>query len=113
MSLLRTSMDLGRYIRAPIVQENRYGSMCQLCAQVVDSEAIVEGYPGEENEQGQVTRQADTEWCRVLVRHHGAEEVRTIEFGSRLWGPMELSRWMARTRWFDPMELLDQGKLQK
>ena len=49
-----------------------------------------------------VTKLAGGDTARVLVRHHGAEEARTIDFGSREWGPSELQKWMTRMRWFVP-----------
>jgi hypothetical protein len=112
MALHRTVINLDQYIRrAPV--GNIIGPMCATCNRVVDYEGIVEGYPGEENEAGQVTKMAGSETARVLVRHHGAEELRTIDFGSREWGPMELAKWMQRIRWFNPLEDDQAGKLQR
>lgn len=105
-------MNLDQYIRRRVVARPG-GPRCALCDAVVDYEAIVEGYPGEEDADGRCTKNADGETCRVLVRHHGQEEIRTIDFGSRSWGPIELSKWMQRIKWFNPLEMVDQGRLAK
>lgn len=60
------------------------------CGKLVDEEGIVEGYPGEST------------WTKVLVRHHGAEEIRTFDMGSRNWDGEDLASLMQRTNWFDP-----------
>ncbi len=95
-------MGLSRYIvTAPIAQPG--GPVCVLCNKVVDSESLVEGYPGAEDDQGRITEPAGSDTCKVLVKHHGAEELMTFDMGSRLWGPSELAKWMQRHRWFDPL----------
>lgn len=112
MALRRTAINLDQYIIRPEVG-NIIGPQCATCNRVVDYEALVEGEPGVENEVGQVTKMAGGETCRVLVRHHGAEEIRTIDFGSREWGPIELAKWMKRVLWFNPLEDDQVGKLQR
>lgn len=47
-------------------------------------------------------RRGDHNFARVLVRCHGAEELRTFEFGSREWDGEDLKRAMQRCAWFDP-----------
>ncbi len=101
MALRKTALALPRFIRsAP--KFDWTGPVCATCNKVVDYEALVEGYPGEEDLQGKVTKPAGGETCKVLVRHHGAEEVCTFDMGSVWWGPSELAKWMGRKRWFDP-----------
>jgi len=89
VTLLRTRASLDSLILAPHVQNVR-GPVCMTCGRVVDSEAIVEGYPGE------------TTFARVLVKHHGAEELRTFDMGSTNWDERDLGSLMRRTNWFDP-----------
>lgn len=112
MAYRRTSMNLDRYIITPPVP-NIEGPMCVLCDKVVDLEELVEGYPGVETDDGMVVEPAGGETCKVRVRHHGQEEVRTLDFGSRLWGPMELQKWMKRVRWFNPLEDDQTGNAQR
>lgn len=100
--LRKTCLTLPRYIRsAP--KADLTGPRCALCDKVVDYEALVEGYPGVENLEQHVIEPAGGETAKVLVRHHGAEEVCTFDMGSRNWGPTDLRKWMARKRWFDPL----------
>lgn len=89
MSLVRSRFTLGNLIAAPNVQAAQ-GPVCMTCGRIVDSEELVEGYPGE------------SETCKVLVRHHGAEELRTFDMGSRNWDPADLAMMMRRANWFDP-----------
>ncbi len=112
MSYRRTSINLDRFILSPHAG-NIIGPVCMTCNKVVDSETLVEGYPGEENLAGMVTKMAGGETARVLVRHHGQEEVKTLDFGSREWGPMELAKWISRTRWFNPLDDDQSGKIQR
>ena len=102
MTYRRTAMNLDRYIIEP-PKAQYYGPVCATCNRVCDGEEIVEGYPGAENDAGQVVTPAGGETCRVRVKHHGAEEVVTFDMGSRLWGMTELSKWLQRHRWFDPL----------
>jgi hypothetical protein len=68
------------------------GPVCLTCNRVLDYEEMVEGYPGQ------------TTHCRVLARHHGAEELRTFEFDSVEWDHRDLKRQMMGQRWFEPSE---------
>lgn len=68
--------------------------MCHTCLRDVDYEELVEAGP---------------RYAKVLVRHHGSEELHTFEFGRRMnWSTDEatdeLSSRMRRRRWFDPTE---------
>lgn len=89
MALRRSTATLDNLVVAPYAGSAR-GAVCLTCGKLVDEEAIVEGYPGE------------SVWCKVLVRHHGAEELRTFSMGSTNWDHEDLASMMARTNWFDP-----------
>jgi hypothetical protein len=89
LPLLKSRASLDDLIIAPIAGSVR-GPVCMLCGKLVDSEEIVEGYPGEST------------WCRVLVKHHGAEELRTFHMKSSNWDEQDLASMMRRTNWFDP-----------
>lgn len=67
------------------------GALCLTCGRPIDSEEIVEGYPGRHP------------YSKVLVKHHGAEELRTFEFDSVEWDERDLKRQMQGARFFDPM----------
>jgi hypothetical protein len=88
-SLKRTLLRLDDAIAAPNTRPAR-GASCLTCLRLVDVEELVEGYPGE------------SETCRVLVKCHGSEELRTFDMGSRDWDGPELGQMMARAQWFDP-----------
>lgn len=89
MALRRSLGALENLVQAPYAGSVR-GAVCLTCGRLVDSEEIVEGYPGES-----VT-------CKVLVKHHGAEELRTFDMGSKDWDHTDLASYMQRTNWFDP-----------
>lgn len=92
MSLRRTVLGLDRFITSP-VKWDVTGPVCDICQDVVDYEELVEGEPG-----------WGKPWAKVLVRHHGAEELRTFDFGSVEWDHEDLKRYMQRVRWFEPKE---------
>lgn len=89
MSLRRSRAALGNLVFAPYAGSVR-GAVCMTCGKLVDEEIIVEGYAGE------------SETCKVLVRHHGQEELRTFDMGSRNWDHEDLASLVQRTNWFDP-----------
>lgn len=92
MALRRTVLNLDRYIVSP----NRWdvtGPVCDICQMVVDYEELVEGEPG-----------WGKPFCKVLVKHHGAEELATFDFGSVEWDHKDLAKYMQRRRWFEPKE---------
>lgn len=89
MSLIRTHASLAQRILAPCVQSAR-GPVCMTCGRLVDREELVEGEPGK------------TTFAKVLVKHHGAEELRTFDMGSIEWDSYELKSHMMRANWFDP-----------
>lgn len=89
MTLRRSRAALGNLVLAPYAGSAR-GAVCLTCGKLVDEEAIVEGYPGEST------------WTKILVRHHGAEELRTFDMGSTNWDHEDLASMMQRTNWFDP-----------
>lgn len=90
MSLIKSTANLGTIVAAPVVRAPR-GCVCVTCGRLVDSESLVEGEPG----WGKT-------WCKVLVKHHGAEELRTFDFGSTNWDSYDLKSAMMRANWFDP-----------
>lgn len=76
-----------------IVAHQRSASLaplCLTCGRDVDGEELVEGEPGTHD------------YARVLVRHHGAEELRTFRMGTIDWSPDELASRMRGADWFDP-----------
>lgn len=89
MPLLKTRASWDNLVIAPRVQHVR-GPVCMTCGRLVDEEQLVEGYPGESTH------------ARVLVKHHGAEELRTFDMGSTNWDAGDLASMMRRTNWFDP-----------
>lgn len=89
MPLLKTQASWNDLVHAPRVQ-HALGPVCMTCGRLVDSEELVEGYPGESTH------------AKVLVKHHGAEELRTYDMGSTNWDERDLASMMRRTNWFDP-----------
>lgn len=89
MALIRSRTSLLQRILAPSIQ-SPLGPVCMTCGRLVDSEALVEGEPGK------------TTYAKVLVKHHGAEELRTFEMASVEWDSYELASHMRRANWFDP-----------
>lgn len=89
MALIRSAVSLEQRILAPSVKKPA-GCVCMTCGRLVDSEALVEGEPGK------------TTFAKVLVKHHGAEELRTFGMGSVEWDAYELKSHMMRANWFDP-----------
>ena len=89
MTLRRTSTSLAGLIRAPLAGSMR-GAVCLTCGRLVDEEVRVEGCPG-------VTTTA-----KFLVRHHGAEELRSYDLGSTDWDDSDLAALVQKTSWFDP-----------
>jgi hypothetical protein len=88
-SLKRSLLRLDDAVIAPNTRPAR-GASCLTCLKLVDREELVEGYPGE------------SETCKVLVKCHGTEELRTFDMGSKDWGGPELAQMMSRAQWFDP-----------
>ncbi len=89
MALIRSSVSLEQRILAPYVKSAQ-GCLCMTCGRLVDSETLVEGEPGK------------TTYAKVLVKHHGGEELRTFGMGSVEWDAYELKSHMMRANWFDP-----------
>jgi hypothetical protein len=89
MPLIKSRVGLDRLVLAPHVQSPQ-GAVCMTCGRLVDEESMVEGYPG------------STTWAKVLVKHHGAEELRTFDMGSTNWDHTDLATYMRSTNWFDP-----------
>ena len=103
-------------------QGDIYGPVCDLCNAVVDAEEIVEGIPGvagiEQKNKGKLWTRAEmtdddqeSTWtpasrpyCRVLVKHHGQEELATFDLGTADWDDEDYSRAVRGQRWFAPEE---------
>ena len=83
-------------LKKPVVPSltGSFAPMCHTCLRDVDYEELVEAGPS---------------YARVLVRHHGAEELHTFQFGRRMnWESQEateeLSSRMRRREWFSVAE---------
>jgi hypothetical protein len=103
-------------------QGDIYGPVCDLCNAVVDSEEIVDGVPGfagiEKKNKGAIWTQpnmrdddlestwepASRPYCKVLVKHHGCEELHTFDMESTNWTVRDLKIRMQQRRWFSPLE---------
>ncbi len=97
MPLIRSRASWNDLVSAPSVQAP-LGPVCLLCGRVVDSEELVEGYPGQ------------TTHARVLVKHHGAEELGSFDMGSTNWDEQDLASMMRRRNWFSPFEQAGLGR---
>lgn len=82
--------NLLRPIAPTVDRYGEVGTLCMTCGRRVDYEEMVEGLPGRDT------------YCRVLVRHHGAEEMRTFSFDSVEWDDRDLKRAMQAATWFAP-----------
>jgi hypothetical protein len=100
MPLLKTRASWGDLVSAPVVESVR-GPVCMTCGRIVDSEELVEGYPGVST------------IAKVLVKHHGAEELGTFDMGSSNWDERDLASMMRRRNWFDPTRFEGLGVGQK
>ncbi len=89
MPLIKSQASWTDLVRAPSVQ-HAVGPVCMTCGKLVDSEELVEGYPGV------------TTFAKVLVKHHGGEELGTFDMGSSNWDERDLASMMRRRNWFDP-----------
>lgn len=106
MGLRRTRSNLIHYVNRADAFLDVTGPVCDLCNAIVDSETLVEGYPGECHPlTGETLRQADSTTCKVLVRHHGAEELHVFDFESTNWTHEDLRRRMQHRRWFCPVDV--------
>ncbi len=88
MSLRKRVLTMMQGLRLPVVGQRTKAMMCDLCGRDVDSEEVVE-YAGKTA-------------VRVLVKHHGAEELATFDLGTEHWDDGDLSRAMRGHRWFQP-----------
>lgn len=99
MPLIKSHANWDNLVSAPTVQSPR-GCICMTCGRLVDSEAVVEGYPLW-GATGTINPDATT-WCKFLVKHHGQEELRTFDMGSTNWDYADVASMARRTNWFDP-----------
>jgi hypothetical protein len=93
--LKRSLLTLDRQVSAPVTSKPQ-GATCLTCLRLVEQEEIVDGL---EFAEGAWSRK---EFCKVLVRCHGAEELRTFDMGSTNWDGADLKRFMQSAEWFDP-----------
>lgn len=74
---------------APVTSSGE--AFCDLCGgKLTDYEELVEVGPT---------------WCKVLVRHHGQEQVHRFDFESVEWDERDLRSRMRGRRWFQPHEV--------
>lgn len=99
MPLIKSFANWDQLVIAPSVQGPR-GCLCMTCGRLVDEEGVVEGYPLHDD-NGSLNPDATT-WCKFLVRHHGAEELRTFDLGTTNWSYEDVASMAMRTNWFDP-----------
>jgi hypothetical protein len=88
MALRRIRVGLLDSLTKPFVRYN--GAFCHLCNRPADSEEIVE--------------RSGPSAIKVLVRHHGAEELATFELGTVEWDESDVARAMRGHLWFAPAE---------
>lgn len=130
MAYRRTKLSITQGLRRR-VKWDITGSVCQRCERfnpdtdlpmVVDWEGLTEHspQPGEEgmlpgstarDQAWGVVKDSTATWCEVMVKHHGAEEVKRFEFESRTWGWGDLRQMLKLVRWFDPVDEEEQGRL--
>lgn len=89
MTLRKGRTGLLEALRKPLTPVHGYTPMCDICRRPVDSEEVVE--------------RAGPTAVRVLVKHHGAEELQTFELGTESWDHDDLNRAMRSHRWFAPV----------
>ena len=99
MPLLKTFGNWDMLVRAPIAGSAR-GAVCMTCGRLVDYEGIDLNFSEPVDlERG---RPATKTAAQYLVRHHGAEELRTFDMGSTNWDIADVQQMAIRTNWFDP-----------
>lgn len=98
-SLIRSALSLDRQISAPVTRKPQ-GASCLTCLKLVEQEEIVEGVDCDKDGRLIGLRPV----VKVLVRCHGAEELRTFDMGSKEWDGDDLKRFMQSAEWFDPTQ---------
>ncbi len=94
MPLIKTRASWDDLVLTPVTKHPR-SHVCMTCGRLVDFNGVVEGYPSKPNDPG-------TTWCKYLVKHHGAEELRTFDMGSTNWDYADAEQMALHTNWFDP-----------
>ncbi len=87
MPLLRNPQKLLTLLRRPL---GSIWPVCQTCGRYLDSVNMVEGYPGE------------SQTVKVLGKHHGSEELVTIDMLSQYWDEHDMARAIRDHDWFKP-----------
>lgn len=79
------------------VEAGLLGPVCILCTQAkgravqVPKMELVENLPGD-----------GKDWCKVLMKCHGQEELVKFEMGTAQWDYEELRKLVNKRNWFDP-----------
>ena len=82
--------------------------MCLTCLQSCDAWGLAPDSPAPADlhpETGRVVREATRDYALVLVKHHGAEELRRYDMGSRNWDMQDVKQRMDKTQWFNPSQV--------
>lgn len=95
MPLLKSRASWNDLVRAQTTQTRPGSPVCMTCGRYVDMNGVVEGYPVSATDAG-------TTFAKYLVKHHGAEELRTFDMGSTNWDYADVEQMARRTNWFDP-----------
>ncbi len=99
MPLVKSRASWNDLVRAPIAAHAR-GAICMTCGRLVDEEGIDLNFSEPVDlEKG---RPATKTAAQYLVKHHGAEELRTFDMGSDNWDIADVQQMAIRTNWFDP-----------
>lgn len=98
--LIKSRAAWGDIIHAPTTHAQPGAPVCMTCGRFLDEYGIVEGTPLYDA-NGSLNLDATT-WAKYLVRHHGAEELRTFDMGSTNWDYADVEQMARRTNWFDP-----------
>lgn len=93
MGLRKLLRGLVPALRAPVVMNYSKAMRCDLCGVDVDSEEVVEYLAGPTGAKI---------GAKVLVKHHGAEELASFDLGTEHWDHEDLARATRGHRWFAP-----------
>lgn len=84
----KTSLGLDALIHSH--RSHKRAPVCLTCGAYCEEWHLVEGEPD------------STPFARVLVRHHGQEELRTFDMGTVCWDGDDLGKMIRSAEWFDP-----------
>ena len=103
MGLQKWKQPLIQHITSPVLAHTAIAPLCQTCGRYCDSFGLVEGEPGETDDDGLLLKSAGTTFFKVLVTHHGSEELGEFDAGGRLWSWDDVNKFIQRRTWFDPV----------